>query len=335
VRWTKASLVAEVELRGWTADGIVRHAVFKGLRQDKDPADVAPEKSAMKAKSTSALPIRLTHPDRVLWPDVGVTKQGLAEFYVEIWPWIAPHVVDRPLALVRCPGGVAEGCFFQKHAWAGISEHVIREKDPEDGEELLAIKDDEGLVSLTQAAVLEIHVWGAKLDNIEKPDGITFDLDPAPEIAWAELAGAAIEVRDRLKALGLESFLKTTGGKGLHVFAPLKPAADWAAVKDFAHSLAAAMAKDSPQRYLATASKKARSNRIFIDYLRNGRGATAVCAYSARARGGATVSTPLAWDELGPEMRPDRFTVLNVLNRLTHIDDPWKDMRKRARRLPS
>jgi bifunctional non-homologous end joining protein LigD len=343
VRWTKPSLVAEVELRGWTADGIVRHAVFKGLRQDKHAADVAPEKPAMRAKTktpkgakaAATLPVALTHPDRVLWPDVGVTKQGLAEFYAEIWPWIAPHVVDRPLALVRCPGGISDTCFFQKHAWAGISEHIVRGRDPEGGEELLAIKDVAGLVSLTQASVLEIHVWGAKLDNIEKPDGITFDLDPAPEVEWGDVVGAAFEVRDRLKRLGLDSFVKTTGGKGLHVFAPLEPHADWAAVKDFAHRLAVAMAKDSPQRYLAIASKTARRRRIFVDYLRNGRGATAVVAYSARARPGATVSTPLAWDELGPEMRPDRFSVLNLLHRLAHIADPWRDMRKRARRLPA
>ena len=338
VRWTKPSLVAEVELRGWTADGIVRHAVYKGLRQDKQAADVAPEKPAMSSRSAkipTVLPVSLTHPDRVLWPDVGVTKQGLAEFYAEIWPWIAPHVVDRPLALVRCPGGIAQTCFFQKHAWAGISEHIIRRRDPDGGEELLAINDIEGLISLTQASVLEIHVWGVKLDTIEKPDGITFDLDPAPEVDWTDLVGAAFEVRDRLKRLGLDSFVKTTGGKGLHVFAPLKPYADWAAVKDFAHRLAVAMAKDSPQRYLAIASKTARRRRIFVDYLRNGRGATAVAAYSARARPGATVSTPLAWEELGPEMRPDRFSVSNLLHRLAHVDDPWKDMRKQARRLPT
>ena len=149
------------------------------------------------------------------------------------------------------------------------------------------------------------------------------------------MVDAAFEVRDRLKRLGLDSFVKTTGGKGLHVFAPLKPHADWAAVKDFAHRLAMAMAKDSPQRYLATASKAARRGRIFVDYLRNGRGATAVVAYSARARAGATVSTPLAWDELGPDMRPDRFTVLNLLHRLGALDDPWKDLRKMARRLPA
>jgi bifunctional non-homologous end joining protein LigD len=161
------------------------------------------------------------------------------------------------------------------------------------------------------------------------------DLDPAPEVGWEDVASAAVEVRDRLQCLGLDSFVKTTGGKGLHVFAPLQPHADWAAVKDFAHGLAVAMAKDSPQRYLAVASKSARRRRIFVDYLRNGRGATAVVAYSARARAGAPVSTPLAWDELGPEMRSDRFGVLNLLNRLAHIDDPWRDMRKAARRLPT
>jgi bifunctional non-homologous end joining protein LigD len=335
VRWAKPLLIAEVEMRGWTADGILRHAVFKGLRLDKQAADITPAKPAVKTKGATALPLPLTHPDRVLWPDAGVTKQGLAEFYSEIWPAIAPHVVDRPLSLVRCPGGVEEGCFFQKHAWAGIGEHIARSRDPDGGEELLTIKTLEGLIALVQASVLEIHVWGAKLGSIETPDGITFDLDPDPEVAWSDVVGAAFEVRDRLKDQGLVSFVKTTGGKGLHVFAPLKPHADWTAVKDFSHALAGAMAKDSPQRYLAKASKSARRRRIFVDYLRNGRGATAVAAYSARARAGAPVSTPLAWDELGPEMRPDRFTVLNLLHRLANVDDPWRDVRKMARRLPT
>jgi bifunctional non-homologous end joining protein LigD len=271
----------------------------------------------------------------VLWPDAGVTKQGLAEFYAEIWPWIAPHVSGRPLALVRCPGGVEEACFFQKHAWAGINEHVIRTRDPEGGEELLAIRDIEGLLSLVQASVLEIHVWGATLDSIDKPDGITFDLDPDAAVAWPDVVSAAVEVRERLAKAGLESFVKTTGGKGLHVYAPLRPHADWAAVKEFAHSLAKGMSKDSPRKYLAMASKKARSGRIFIDYLRNGRGATAVAAYSTRARAGATVSTPIAWEELGSELHSDRFTVLNLRHRLSRADDPWKDVRKAARRLPS
>ena len=335
VRWAKPLLVAEVEMRGWTADGILRHAVFKGLRLDRQAADVAPEKPAGRPKAVSAPPVQLTHPDRVLWPDVGVTKQGLAEFYVEIWRAIAPHIVDRPLTLVRCPGGVEEGCFFQKHAWAGIGEHVARSRDPDGGEEILTINTLEGLLSLVQASALEIHVWGARLADIEKPDGITFDLDPDPEVAWSDVMGAAFEVRDRLQDLGLASLVKTTGGKGLHVFAPLEPHADWTAVKDFSHALATAMAKDSPQRYLAKASKTARRGRIFVDYLRNGRGATAVAAYSARARAGAPVSTPLDWDELGPEMRSDRFTVMNILHRLANIDDPWREVRKMARRLPS
>ena len=335
VRWTKPSLVADVEIRGWTAENIARHAVFKGLRQDKPATDVVQERSIAKAAAaSSALPVPLTHPDRVLWPDVGVTKQGLAEFYAEIWQWIAPHVVDRPLALVRCPGGVDAGCFFQKHAWAGSGAHIIRSRDPEGGEEILTIKDLKGLISLVQASVLEINVWGARLGTIEKPDGLTFDLDPDAEVAWTDVVDAAFEVRDRLKEAGLASLVKTTGGKGLHVYAPLKPHAGWGAAKDFAHTLAKQMAKDSPKKYLATASKSARRGRIFIDYLRNGRGATAVAAYSTRARAGATVSTPLAWEELGPDLRSDRFTMANLLHRLAHLKDPWADLAKMARRLP-
>ena len=334
VRWVKPLLVADVELRGWTSDGLVRHAVFKGLRADKEAADAVRAERAVTSKRAETLPVALTHPDRVLWPAAGITKQGLAEFYAELWPWIAPWIVDRPLSLVRCPGGVEDTCFFQKHAFAGMSEHVQRSRDPEDGEEILTIRDLEGLLSLVQASVLEIHVWGARLDDIEKPDGITFDLDPAPDVAWADVVGGAVEVRDRLKRSGLDSFVKTTGGKGLHVYAPLVPHADWVAVKEFAHKLAAAMAADSPKRYLAKASKEARRGRIFVDYLRNGKGATAVAAYSTRARAEATVSTPLAWEELGPQMQSGRFTVGNLMHRLAHVPDPWKEVRKKARRLP-
>ena len=339
VRWVKPSLVVEVAFRNWTADNVIRHAVFKGLRPDKAAPEVMRERPAMKkkakvAETRGALPVRLTHPDRVLWPDAGVTKQGLAEFYAETWPWISPWLVDRPLALLRCPGGIAEACFFQKHAWNGISDSIIRSPDPDDGEELLAVRDLEGLLALVQASVLEIHVWGAKLDDIERPDGITFDLDPDADVAWSDVISAAVEVRDRLKAKGLAAFVKTTGGKGLHVYSPLKPHADWAAAKEFAHGLAKAMASDSPRKYLATASKAQRRGRIFLDYLRNGRGATAVVAYSPRARAGATVSTPIGWGELGPELHSDRFTVTNLLHRLAQGDDPWRDVRKQARRLP-
>jgi bifunctional non-homologous end joining protein LigD len=334
VRWVKPKLVADIEVRGWTTEGIARHAVFKGLRYDKKVSDVVREQRAVKSKDISIRPVHLTHPDRLLWPDAGITKQGLADFYAELWPWIAAYVVDRPLALVRCPGGVEEPCFFQKHAWAGINERIIRARDPAGGEELLALKDVEGLVSLAQASVLEIHAWGATLDNVEKPDGMTFDLDPDDAVDWADVVAAAFEVRDRLTKAGLSSFVKTTGGKGLHVYAPLKPHSDWSAVKEFAHALATAMSKDAPRKYLATASKQARRGRIFVDYLRNGRGATAVVAYSARARADAAVSTPLDWHELGPDIRSDRFTVSNLMHRLSRGNDPWKDMKRVARRLP-
>jgi bifunctional non-homologous end joining protein LigD len=335
VRWVKPTLVADIEIRGWTADGIARHAVFKGLRYDKKASDVVREVGAVKSTAASTLPVRLTHPDRLLWPDAGVTKQGLVDFYAELWPWMAPHVVNRPLALVRCPGGVEKACFFQKHAWPGIDERIIRTRDPVGGEELLALKDVEGLVSLAQASVLEIHAWGATLDDVEKPDGMTFDLDPDAAVEWADVVAAAFEVRDRLSETGLSSFVKTTGGKGLHVYAPLKPHADWSAVKEFAHALAKAMSKDAPRKYLATASKQARRGRIFVDYLRNDRGATAVVAYSARAQAGATVSTPLDWQELGADIRSDRFTISNLLHRLSRGNDPWKDVTRAARRLPS
>jgi bifunctional non-homologous end joining protein LigD len=327
VRWVEPKLVAEVELRGWTADGLLRHASFKGLRDDKDPAEVVRESSANDSKGTGVdvSYFRLTHPDRVLWPDVGLTKQGLAEFYAEIAERILPQVIGRPLALVRCPSGVASECFFQKHAWNGMSSAIRRKRIMDD--EVLYIENLEGLMALVQASCLEIHPWGSMLTAVEKPDRITIDLDPAEDVPWTALIEGAFEVRERLKAMNLESFVKTTGGKGLHVVVPLTPSVSWDEVKAFAQALAEAMAKDSPDRYLATMSKRARTGRIFIDYLRNGRGATAVAAYSTRARSGAPVSTPIAWDELVPSIRPDHFTVENLPTRLRHLGtDPWADL---------
>ena len=280
------------------------------------------------------MPVRLTHPDRVLWPDVGITKQGLAEFYAEIWPWTRPGVVDRPLALLRCPGGMAEACFFQKHAWTGIPDSIIRASDPDGGEELLVIRNLEGLLALTQASVLEIHVWGAKLDDIERPDGITFDLDPDAEVAWSDVIAAAVEVRQRLEAKAWRRSSRPPAARDCMSTAP------WSRTRIGPPSRSSRTASpsrwpaDSPRKYLATASKAQRRGRIFLDYLRNGRGATAVVAYSSRARAGATVSTPIGWDELGPELHSDRFTVSNLLHRLAHGGDPWRDVRKRARRLP-
>jgi bifunctional non-homologous end joining protein LigD len=234
-------------------------------------------------------------------------------------------VVGRPLSLVRCPSGVGQACFFQKHAWTGMSR-AVRQRTV-GGEEVLFIEDLEGLLALVQAGCLEIHPWGSRLSALEKPDRLTIDLDPADDVPWTALIDGAVEVRERVKAVGLESFVKTTGGKGLHVVVPLTPRAGWEQVKGFAQGLAEVMARDSPDRFVATMAKRARTGRIFVDYLRNGRGATAVAAYSTRARPGAPVSTPVAWDELSPSIRPDHFTVENLPTRLRHLRaDPWPDL---------
>jgi bifunctional non-homologous end joining protein LigD len=206
-----------------------------------------------------------------------------------------------------------------------MSSAIRRKRIMDD--EVLYIENLDGLMALVQASCLEIHPWGSMLTAVEKPDRITIDLDPAEDVPWTALIEGAFEVRERLKAMNIESFVKTTGGKGLHVVVPLTPRVSWDEVKAFAQALAEAMAKDSPDRYLATMSKRARTGRIFIDYLRNGRGATAVAAYSTRARSGAPVSTPIAWDELVPSIRPDHFTVENLPTRLRHLGtDPWADL---------
>ncbi|ANY79583.1 DNA ligase [Microvirga ossetica] len=336
VRWVKPELVAEVEFRGWTTDGILRHASYKGLREDKDPSEIVREtaKSALSRANAPALSsFNLTHPDRMLWPDTGLTKQGLADYYADIAEWILPHVANRPLSLVRCPSGIEGSCFFQKHAWNGMSKAVQHRAI--DGEDTLFIDDLEGLIALVQSGVLEIHAWGSSMENPETPDRIVMDLDPAEDVPWTALIDAALEVRERLGNAGLESFVKTTGGKGLHLVAPLRPKAGWDEVKSFAQSLAETMAGDSPDRYVATMSKRARAGKIFVDYLRNGRGATAVAPYSTRARSGAPVSTPLAWSELSASMRPDHFTVANLPTRLAHLkSDPWADLPELDQGLP-
>jgi bifunctional non-homologous end joining protein LigD len=314
----------------------------RGLRDDKPAKDVVREDEAMArhppaSASGRSFGVKLTHPDRIYWPDAGVTKQGLAEYYADVWKWMAPHVVARPLALVRCPDGIGDKCFFQKAAWKGIHRSVSVLRNPgEGGDEVLAIHDLDGLVALVQAGVLEIHPWGSTVDDLDCPDRLIFDLDPGPDVGWAELVRAAQEVRARLHADGIESFLKTTGGKGLHVVAPLAPVAHWDEVKPYTRSIAEAMAADSPDRYVAKMSKRLRSGHIFVDYLRNGRGATSVAPYSTRARPGAPVSTPLAWEELGPDVHGAYFRVANLPTRLAHLDaDPWSGFFKPKQRLPT
>lgn len=275
--------------------------------------------------------VRLTHPDRVLYPATGLTKRGLAEYYVEIADWILPEVVQRPLSLVRCPEGLGKGCFYQKHLGASPPEDLHCARVPEsDGTACYAmIKDVKGLISLVQMSVLEFHPWGARVDRLEQPDRMVFDLDPGPAVPWADIVAAALETRRRLETDGLRSFVKTTGGKGLHVVVPLSRRHDWDRVYGFSKQFAEAMAAESPERYTVRMAKTARTGKIFIDYLRNARGATAIAPYSARAKTNAPVATPLAWDELDPGLSPDRFTVESLPRRLAGLaEDPWQDMRK-------
>jgi len=324
VRWIEPRYIADIEYRGWSADGLLRQASFKGLRDDKAPTEIRLETAREKSSRDELDHVRLTHPERILWEEQGITKQGLADFYIAIARWILPHVTGRVLSLLRCPSGASEKCFYAKHAWAGLSDS-IRRVDVGDEAPMLAIDDLKGLIALVQAGVLEIHPWGSRTADLERPDQINFDLDPGEGVDWRSMISAALEIRDRLKTHRLKSFVKTTGGKGLHVVVPIRPQADWDAVKDFTRILAEAMVADSPKLYVAKMTKKLRQGRIFVDYLRNGRGATSIAAYSTRARPGAPVSTPLAWDELSVAVRSNHYTLTNLQQRLDHLsEDPWQ-----------
>jgi bifunctional non-homologous end joining protein LigD len=238
------------------------------------------------------------------------------------------------LSLLRCPSGTGAKCFFAKHPWQGLDDSVCR-VDTGEEEPMVAVDDLKGLLSLVQAGVVEIHPWGSTVDHLEKPDRLIFDLDPGENVPWTAVIEAAHDVRDRLVAFGLQSFVKTSGGKGLHVVVPVQPEADWKEAKTFTKRIAETMAKERPDRYVATLAKRARRDRIFIDYLRNDRGSTAVAAYSTRALPRASVSTPLDWDELSPGLRSDHFTVRNLLHRLSyHKRDPWQGFFKIRQRLP-
>ena len=396
VHWTEPRLVAEVQYSRWTADAILRHASFQGLREDKSPEEVvydpaklgkAPHPPAASAaappsppvklsgrervrksparpgnsartegakgaslarsarvdETTSVTPkpardssidfagVRLTNPNRVLYPERGITKLDLAEYYAAIEDWILPHIAHRPLTLVRCPEGFGKECFYQKHLGAGVPAVIGGVEIPEkNGSETYPVIDDlAGLIALVQMSVLEIHLWGSAVKKLETPDRIVFDLDPDLGLPWERVTEAAIEVREALLGIGLQSFAKTTGGKGLHVVVPVAPRLDWEAIKEFAKWVAERFVKNYPDRFTSNMAKRARTGRIFIDYLRNGRGATAIAPYSARARDGAPVATPLFWEEVEKGVKPDAFTVATVPARLAKLkSDPWEEMPK-------
>jgi bifunctional non-homologous end joining protein LigD len=338
VQFVNPTLVAEVEFRSWTADHHLRHAAFRGLREDKPATEIVRETEPdTRAKPPAPASVAITHPDRIYWPSLGITKAGLADYYAAVWRQIAPFIVGRPLSVLRGPGGIAEPCFFQKHGWKGMSRSIKTLPDPAhpDEQPLLMIDDFDGLIGLVQGGVLELHPWGATAATLDQPDMVIFDLDPGPDIGWAAIVEGAQAVRSLLEERGLTPFVKTSGGKGLHVVVPLKPESDWSRVKPWTKSIAALLARGQPDRYVAATTKAKRQGKILIDYLRNGRGATAVAPYSPRARPSAGVSMPIAWDEIETIDSGDYFTLATALPRLDRLsDDPWANFREKAAALP-
>ena len=331
-RFVKPELVVEIAFAGWTDDGYVRHGAFKGLRSDKPADEVRRETPAdppggqgpgsridrgtvrrrvdRHGQGDGAVEIagvRVTHPDRVVFAGQKITKRRLIDYYLSVKDLILPHVANRPLSLVRFPSGADGDGFFQKHASPGFPDAFkpIAIKEKEGKGEYLYIEDERGLVAAVQMGVLELHIWGAHNQTLEKPDRLVFDLDPDEAVDFADVRDAASEMRERLKHLGLESFAMATGGKGIHVVVPLTPHHGWDDIRAFAEAMARTLAAEDPDRYLAEMSKARRKGRIFIDYLRNARGATAIAPFSTRARKGAPLAWPVSWTRaVAPEERP-------------------------------
>lgn len=282
--------------------------------------------------------VKLTHPERVVYPGSGITKAEVAGYYRAVARWMLPELVRRPLSLVRCPDGVEGECFFQKHhseaLGARVSAIPLRQKSGT--EDYLYIEDLSGLLALVQMNALEFHPWGATVDAPERPDRLVFDLDPGDGVDWPQVKAAAREVRKRLHKTGLESFVRLSGGKGLHVVAPIRPGPSWEQAKDFCEAIAKALAQDQPLHYLATASKAERTGRIFIDWLRNARGSTSVCGWSLRARPDATVAMPIRWEELGKVASPGAFGLAAAKARAARLrSDPWADIAGLRQTLPN
>lgn len=324
--WIEPVLVCIVEFSEWTQDKILRHPSFKGLRKDKPPQKVTLETPKMnKSSPHSSLP-KLTHPDKILFPNTQTTKLDLANYYLSIQKLILPHIINRPLSFVRCPQGQNNKCFYQKHLTEIENNHLykIDIKESNTTRSYTYIKDIEGLLALVQLNILEIHCWNCNVKNVDCPDRIIFDLDPAPEVPWPKVVKAAFFIRDQLDSLQLKSFVKTTGGKGLHIVVPIQPKYIWDAIKDFAGTFVHFLVDKKPSEFVGTMSKEKRKGKIFIDYFRNNRGATSIAPYSTRTKDKPTVATPLSWDELTSRIKPDQFTISNFQSRLKK--DPWKDL---------
>lgn len=328
--WVRPELVVEVSYSERTKDGKLRHPSFIGVREDKPAREVIPETPAPTRRSgqSTVAGVRLTNPEKILYPELGVTKRDLATYYESIAEHVVPHVADRPLTLVRCPDGLGKPCFYMQHAFEGMPS-AIHAIDVEKGGNTLdhtMVRDLEGLVALVQFGALEVHTWCSRTKHLEEPDQLVFDLDPGPGVSWSGVIEGAFAVRAELEALGLASFVKTTGGKGLHVVVPIQPRDAWDDTKAFTRAVALALVRRDRRRYTASMAKSQRNRKIFVDYVRNSRGATAVAAYSTRARQGAPVSTPITWDELAKEPDPAAFNVRTVPGRLAGRppEFPWE-----------
>jgi bifunctional non-homologous end joining protein LigD len=346
--WVPPTAVAEVYYRGIGNKNLLRQPSLKTLRVDKSPKDLrnsdrgaptageivkpaaaASNRAAKKATrgKKPADAIVISHPDRVVFPDDGITKQQVVDYYRAVMSWLLPGIADRPTSTIRCPGGIGSPCFFQKHVMAGL-EHVGTAKLKEDtGAQAVYLypSDEAGVIELVQFGAVEFHPWGSRVGSPDIADRVVFDLDPGEDVAWPRVVAAARTVRRFLEELGLVSFLRTTGGKGLHVVVPLNPGADWVTVKAFARGFAETLAQLHPLEFVATASKRFRRGKIYVDYLRNGRGATAVASYSLRSRPGAPVAVPLRWEELGKLKAGNAFDLHSVPKRVARLKkDPWE-----------
>jgi bifunctional non-homologous end joining protein LigD len=322
LHWVEPKLVCEVDFTEMTSDGKLRHPSFRGLRQDKPASEVVLERPARSPARASP---RVSNEHKVFFPESGITKGQLAAYLERVAPWMLPHVARRPLMLWRCPNGIGR-CFVQKHV-STMLPPAVRAVDVGDTAKHAMIDDLAGLLGLAQAGVIEIHTWGSHAETLEHPDLLVFDLDPDPSVKWPDVVWAAQLLRERLEDLRLEPFVKTTGGKGLHVVCAIEPTMTWDAAKDFARTIAEAVVKEEPSRFVSTMAKAKRKGKIFIDYLRNGRGATFVAPYSPRARAGAPIAMPIDWDELTNDLQPDQFTVRNAFERLDALKaDPWEKL---------
>jgi bifunctional non-homologous end joining protein LigD len=352
--WVKPELVAQVAFSAWTKDDLIRQSSFKGLRDDKPPKEIvreyalvedagsasaaAPARSPMPVTmSAETRPLPITRPNKILDETSGMTKEQLARYYLAVAEHMLPHVADRPLSVLRCPDGIGKQKFFQKHINAGLPNGVhtvsVPNKKTGKNEEFLTINSAEGLLGMAQLAVLEIHPWGSKNEAVDKPDRIIFDLDPDEAVRWRTLADAALELRSLLKQFNLASYVKSTGGKGLHVVVAIEPEYEWPVIKQLSHAVVLRLEKRNPGLYTTNMSKAVRPNRIYLDYLRNDRESTAIATFSTRARPGVPVAVPLDWKELQAPVR-SLFHVSDFSEWQKRLQrNPWKGMLEAPHRL--